>query len=100
MALRMDPEVRSVVLAGGVSANQKLRGMMAEAVEEMREERGADGGGVATTGSNELELYEPEAKYAGDNAAMVGAAAVYSLWAGAKPVDGYDLEIAPRREIA
>ena len=100
MALRMHPEVRSVVLAGGVSANQKLRGMMAEAVEEMREERRAEGGGVATTGSNELELYEPEAKYAGDNAAMVGAAAVYSLWAGAKPVDGYDLEIAPRREIA
>ena len=100
MALRMHPEVRSVVLAGGVSANQKLRGMMAEAVEEMREERGAGGGGGATTGSNELELYEPEAKYAGDNAAMVGAAAVYSLWAGAKLVDGYDLEIAPRREIA
>ena len=115
MALRMHPEVRSVVLAGGVSANQKLRGMMAEAVEEMRKERGAEvgraaaaageerkanGGMTAAAGEAGLELYEPEAKYAGDNAAMVGAAAVYSLWAGAKPVDGYDLEIAPRREIA
>ena len=115
MALRMHPEVRSVVLAGGVSANQKLRGMMAEAVEEMREERKADGGRAAAAAEEErkasggrtaaageasLEFYEPEAKYAGDNAAMVGAAAVYSLWAGAKPVDGYDLEIAPRREIA
>ena len=116
MALRMHPEVRSVVLAGGVSANQKLRGMMAEAVEEMCEERKADGGRAAAAAAGEerktsggmtaaageagLELYEPEAKYAGDNAAMVGAAAVYSLWAGAKPVDGYDLEIATRREIA
>ena len=129
MALRMHPEVRSVVLAGGVSANQKLRGMMAEAVEEMCEERKVDGGRAAAAAGEErkasggrtvaagearkasggrtaaageagLELYEPEAKYAGDNAAMVGAAAVYSLWAGAKPVDGYDLEIAPRREIA
>ena len=114
MALRMHPEVRSVVLAGGVSANQKLRETMAEAVEEMCEERGADGGRTAAAGEERktsggrtvaageagLELYEPEAKYAGDNAAMVGAAAVYSLWAGAKPVDGYDLEIAPRREIA
>lgn len=115
MALRMHPEVRSVVLAGGVSANQKLRETMAEAVEEMCKERRAEGGGTAAAAAGEerkanggmtaaageagLELYEPEAKYAGDNAAMVGAAAVYSLWAGAKPVDGYDLEIAPRREI-
>ena len=74
------PEVKSVVLAGGVSANRRLREMAAEAVAG-------------------LKLYVPEAKYTGDNAAMVGAAAVYEVWSGVEPVDPYRLEIAPRRVI-
>lgn len=77
------PEVKSVVLAGGVSANRRLREMAEEAV----------------AGLKGLELYVPEAKYTGDNAAMVGAAAVYEVWSGVEPVDPYRLEIAPRRVI-
>lgn len=77
------PEVKSVVLAGGVSANRRLREMAEEAV----------------AGLGGLELYVPEAKYTGDNAAMVGAAAVYEVWSGVEPVDPYRLEIAPRRVI-
>ncbi|HCQ31009.1 TPA: tRNA (adenosine(37)-N6)-threonylcarbamoyltransferase complex transferase subunit TsaD [Candidatus Collierbacteria bacterium] len=50
---------KSVVLAGGVAANRKLR-------ETLRQE-------VEKTG---LTFHVPELKYCGDNAAMVGAAAI------------------------
>ena len=61
------------------------------------ERRGREQGRLAGLGG--LELYVPEAKYTGDNAAMVGAAAVYEVWSGVEPVDPYRLEIAPRRVI-
>ena len=96
------PEVKSVVLAGGVSANRRLREMAAEAVAGQvkqggNERRGREQGRLAGLGG--LELYVPEAKYTGDNAAMVGAAAVYEVWSGVEPTDPYRLEIAPRRVI-
>lgn len=81
------PEVKSVVLAGGVSANSRLRRVMLDAVQF--------GGELAGLG-----LYVPELRYTGDNAAMVGAAAVYEVWAGVEPVDAYRLEIASRQTIA
>lgn len=96
------PEVKSVVLAGGVSANRRLREMAAEAVAGRVKQGGKEGdereqGRLAGLGG--LELYVPEAKYTGDNAAMVGAAAVYEVWSGVEPTDPYRLEIAPRRVI-
>ena len=96
------PEVKSVVLAGGVSANRRLREMAAEAVagrveQGGKEKDGREQGRLAGLGG--LELYVPEAKYTGDNAAMVGAAAVYEVWSGVEPTDPYRLEIAPRRVI-
>lgn len=96
------PEVKSVVLAGGVSANRRLREMAAEAVagrvkQSGNEKEGREQGRLA--GLKGLELYVPEAKYTGDNAAMVGAAAVYEVWSGVEPTDPYRLEIAPRRVI-
>ena len=96
------PEVKSVVLAGGVSANRRLREMAAEAVagrvkQGGKEVDGRERGRLA--GLRGLELYVPEAKYTGDNAAMVGAAAVYEVWSGVEPTDPYRLEIAPRRVI-
>ena len=96
------PEVKSVVLAGGVSANRRLREMAAEAVagrvkQSGNEKEGREQGRLA--GLRGLELYVPEAKYTGDNAAMVGAAAVYEVWSGVEPTDPYRLEIAPRRVI-
>lgn len=96
------PEVKSVVLAGGVSANRRLREMAAEAVAGRVEQGGKEGDGREQgrlTGLGGLELYVPEAKYTGDNAAMVGAAAVYEVWSGVEPMDPYRLEIASRRVI-
>ena len=96
------PEVKSVVLAGGVSANRRLREMAAEAVAGRVEQGGKEGDGREQgrlAGLRGLELYVPEVKYTGDNAAMVGAAAVYEVWSGVEPTDPYRLEIAPRRVI-
>lgn len=96
------PEVKSVVLAGGVSANRRLREMAAEAVAGRVKQGGKEGDGREQgrlAGLGGLELYVPEAKYTGDNAAMVGAAAVYEVWSGVEPTDPYRLEIAPRRVI-
>ena len=96
------PEVKSVVLAGGVSANRRLREMAAEAVAGRVKQGGKEGDGREQgrlVGLRGLELYVPEAKYTGDNAAMVGAAAVYEVWSGMEPTDPYRLEIAPRRVI-
>ena len=73
-ALEMYPDVQSVVIAGGVSANQTLR----EALEE---------------------AYFPEPKLSGDNGAMVAAAAYYEIKSGTKPTDPYKLNIYPRISI-
>ncbi len=69
------PEVKSIVIAGGVSANQKLR----EAAEP--------------------STFFPEPRFSGDNAAMVGAATYFEIKSGVKPTDPYSLNIAPRSEI-
>ena len=81
-ALEEHPEARSIVLAGGVSANQALK------------EKAQDGrfGGV--------KVFIPELKWTGDNAAMVGAAAYFEVVSGVKETDPYSLSIAPRTDIA
>lgn len=56
---------KTVVMAGGVSANSELR-------RRMEEECNKKG----------ISLYYPPLKYCGDNAAMVGAQAIYELTAG------------------
>ena len=81
-ALRDRGEVKSVVVAGGVSANEALR----EAVK------------VALSGT-EVKVYFPEKKYAGDNGAMVAEAARYEVLSGVKPTDPYKLNISPRSVI-
>ncbi len=57
--------MKNIVIAGGVSANSELRERMAAECE-----------------SRGLKLYFPEKKYCGDNAAMVGAQAVFEFEAG------------------
>ena len=54
-----------IVIAGGVSANSELR-------ERMEKE----------CKTRDFELYYPEKKYCGDNAAMVGAQAIFEFEAG------------------
>lgn len=82
VALDQHADAKSVVLAGGVSASRALR---EKAVEFGRR--------------NGVAVYYPELKYAGDNAAMVGAAAYYEILSGVKPTDLYGLDIAPRVAI-
>ena len=74
MALNQHPDVQSVVVAGGVSANKALREALPEA-------------------------YFPEPKFSGDNGAMVAAAAYYEIQSGVKPTDPYKLNIYPRISI-
>ena len=74
LALEMYPETQSVVVAGGVSANTKLRESLPEA-------------------------YFPEPRFSGDNGAMVAAACYFEILSGVKPTDPYKLNIYPRISI-
>jgi N6-L-threonylcarbamoyladenine synthase len=74
-ATEIYPDVKSVVFAGGVSANQALR-----------EAAGSD-------------AYFPERALSGDNGAMVAAAAYYEIQAGIKPTDPCKMNIFPRISI-
>ncbi len=74
MALEQYPDTQSVIVAGGVSANEELRNALPEA-------------------------YFPEPKLSGDNGAMVAAAAYYEIQSGVKPTDPYKLNIYPRVSI-
>ncbi len=58
-------DMKKIVLAGGVSANSELRQRMTEECKKLG-----------------YELYYPEKKYCGDNAAMVGAQAIHEYNAG------------------
>lgn len=59
-ALGMYREVKSLLLAGGVSANTRLRAMMAE-----------------TAGKYDVPLFIPDLALTGDNAAMIAAAGFF-----------------------
>ncbi len=80
-ALTENPDVKSIVIAGGVSANQALR---KKAIQEFGEDR----------------VFFPEPKFSGDNAAMVGASALYEIKSGVEPTDPYSLNILPRSVIS
>lgn len=88
-AFETHPEARSAVFAGGVSANQVLRQKALHGLKN----------GLRRHFGNDVEVYFPQAKFSGDNAAMVGAAAYYEIISGAKPVDPYRLNILPRTPI-
>ena len=73
-ALETHPDVQSVLVADGVSANEQLRKALPEA-------------------------FFPEPSLSGDNGAMVAAACYYEILSGAKPVDPFSLDIYPRVSI-
>ena len=77
-AYEMNPDVKSFVVAGGVSANEQLRN---EASKRFN------------------NVFFPERRYSGDNGAMVAAAAYFEIKNGVEPTDPYALNIAPRSEI-
>lgn len=74
IALQQHPDVKSVVVAGGVSANVELRKVLPDA-------------------------YFPASALSGDNGAMVAAACFYEIQSGVKPVDPYSMNIYPRISI-
>ena len=67
------PDAKSIVFAGGVSANEALR--------------------------EKAEGYFPQKSLSGDNGAMVAAAAYYEIKSGVLPTDPYKLNIYPRVSI-
>ncbi len=75
-----DMGVTQLVLAGGVSANSRLRKKMTEECEK-----------------NGFKLYMPELKYCGDNAAMVGAQGYYEFLSGKRA--GNDLNAVASMSI-
>lgn len=80
-AIKLHPEAKSIVVAGGVSANQMLR-------KEARRKL-----------PKELPIYFPEPSLSGDNGAMVGAAGYFEIQSGVEATDPYKLNIYPRVSI-
>lgn len=74
------PEAKSIVVAGGVSANQILRSRMREVFPD-------------------TPVFFPLPRFSGDNGAMVAAACFYEMKSGVKPTDPYRLNIYPRKPI-
>ena len=100
------PDTKSIVFAGGVSANQKLREMAtsrlgafrsAAARELAREPRGD--GSERRGPERDVAIIFPTPSLSGDNGAMVAAAAYYEIKAGKQPSDPYKLNIYPRISI-
>ena len=71
----------SLLIAGGVSANAELRRK------------------IHANFDQKLDIFIPKPQFSTDNAAMVAAAAYYSIKAGQAPSDPYTLDIAPRSII-
>lgn len=116
LALGKYPETKSVVLAGGVSANQELKRLFTKKTKaEYGLSYGADSDynmGSAperatsakqkTDASDQIEklgLYFPIMNLAGDNGAMVAAACYYEIRSSVRQIDPYKLNIYPRIPI-
>ena len=80
-AQKLHPEIKSVVFAGGVSANQLLRTS-------------------AVTTFKNLPVFFPPLSLSSDNAAMVGASAFFEIQSGVAPTDPLSLNIYPRSDIS
>ncbi|MDO4219742.1 MAG: tRNA (adenosine(37)-N6)-threonylcarbamoyltransferase complex transferase subunit TsaD [Candidatus Saccharibacteria bacterium] len=72
---------KSILLAGGVSANQLLRNE------------------ITKNFSKTHQVFFPEPKFSTDNGAMVASAAYYSIQSDEQATDPYKLDISPRSTI-
>jgi N6-L-threonylcarbamoyladenine synthase len=66
--------IKSILLVGGVSANNKLKEEMSKAINE---------------DLNNLKLFYPSLKYTGDNAAMISLASVYNFLKNKKKLKNF-----------
>ena len=105
-ALEEYPDVQSVVVAGGVSANKELRKIFtfclgARPAGPSPRTVGATARAAAlrTPLRQNVNIFFPAPKLSGDNGAMVAAAAFYEIQTGVKPTDPYSLNIYPRVSI-
>lgn len=106
-ALVTHPEAKSLVFAGGVSANRVLREKAARGLILRSHGKRAGmthspfdaGDDTGSSVSFSPQIYFPEVKYTGDNAAMVGAAAYFEVMTGVEATDPYALDIMPRSAI-
>lgn len=83
-ALEKNPDVKSVCLVGGVAANEHLRVRLEQAIHMF---------------SPMIKFFVPDFALCTDNAAMIGAAAVFHALYG-KPVNWYDVVADPNLELA
>ena len=79
LAIKLYPDVNNIIIAGGVSANKELR--------------------QATKALKAKNPLFPDPIFSGDNAAMVGVAALSEILSGTPPTNPYSIQILPRSEI-
>lgn len=88
LALKQNPETKTLIIAGGVSANQRLRHDLTKFIEQQNSKL-----------STKIKLFFPEPHFSGDNGAMVASAAYYEILSKVPPTDPYTLNILPRSVI-
>ena len=88
LALKQNPETESLIIAGGVSANQRLRHDLNSYIEQQNSKL-----------HNKINLYFPEPRFSGDNGAMVASAAYYEIKSQIPTTDPFTLNIMPRSII-
>ena len=88
LALKQNPGTKNLVVAGGVSANQRLRHDLKHFIEQQNSKL-----------NNKIKLFFPEPRFSGDNGAMVASAAYYEILSGFPETDPYTLNIMPRSKI-
>ena len=99
LALKQYPDTKSLVVAGGVSANEALRKRIFELFpSEYNLDHSSESVGLNQS-FIKTRAFFPDPKLSGDNGAMVAAACYYEIKAGVKPVDPYALNIYPRISI-
>ena len=80
-SLHLYPEAKSIVFAGGVSANSLLREKAKSSLKNRK-------------------IFFPDPSFSGDNGAMVASAAFYEISSGVQPTDPYSVNITPRSKIS
>ena len=118
MALELYPDTKSIVVAGGVSANEELKKMSTlrlgsrrsrpSTLRVVRVPRGGLPRGsrakpraaaLRNPPSQSVDIFFPAPSLSGDNGAMVAGAAYYEIQSGVEPTDPYSLNIYPRVSI-